>query len=220
MDKASASGAGDSRFESWAGHLMCFSKIACVGDRRCLESRPRRTAYVGSAECIGNPPLGAPPSDALQTEGASEQEDGDKQKRTGAMAEVLKETKRNNHGRNGECGASIAAALVAQLAAREFNNPEIVSSVLTRRTWLHRRNRSIGESFESHQFLTRNCYHQFSHKRGIYVYAHTYVYIFTYIYIYMCVCAHAHMYVRIYIYVCMYVDAPATRFACALKGTD
>ena len=159
-----------------------------------------------------------PPSDAFQTEGASEQEDGDKQRRTGATAEVLKETKRNNHGRNGECGASIAAALVAQLATRKFNNPEIVSSVLTRRTCLHRRNRSIGESFESHQFLTRNCYHQFSHKRGIYVYAHTCVYIFTHIYIYVCV--RACTYVCAYIYVCMYVDAPATRFACALKGAD
>lgn len=45
MDKASASGAGDSRFESWAGH--CFRRISRTG--------------VGLRDVDHKPPLGIEP---------------------------------------------------------------------------------------------------------------------------------------------------------------
>ena len=47
MDKASASGAGDSRFKSWADHYPCRRKLSsCSADHKCLslEWRPRCAA--------------------------------------------------------------------------------------------------------------------------------------------------------------------------------
>ena len=162
-----------------------------------------------SAECIGNPPLGASPGDAVRTEGASEQVDGDERKRKGATAEMLKETERKKHGRNGECRASIATAAIMQLAARRSHNPKSVGSILTRRICPHRRSTSVGKRSESRELLIQKCHHQLSHRRGIYVHADTNIGMYTV----MCV------YIHIYIYACV-CRCTRTRLACALTVRD
>ena len=40
MDKASASGAGDSRFESWAGHMVGYSWPTCAHETNHRAARP------------------------------------------------------------------------------------------------------------------------------------------------------------------------------------
>ena len=105
MDKMSARGAGNLRFESWAGHLMRLSNMACTGDRKVhrepqsarvralAEQRAPDTTYVGSADASGIrhvPPLPPPRAPG-------------RGRRWASGWEVLKETKRKNRGRNCEC---------------------------------------------------------------------------------------------------------------------
>ena len=73
MDKMSAPGAGNPRFESWAGHLMRLSNMACTGDRKVhrepqsarvralAEQRAPDTTYVGSADASGIRHVPPPP---------------------------------------------------------------------------------------------------------------------------------------------------------------
>ena len=56
MDKASASGAGDSRFESWAGHLLhCRCLRACTS---CVSPVCRLCVAHVSPVCVRGPPSG------------------------------------------------------------------------------------------------------------------------------------------------------------------
>ena len=59
MDKASASGAGDSRFESWAGHSFWWSSCVCKSDPRNRASY-RAFSFTESIrkQRLGNPGFG------------------------------------------------------------------------------------------------------------------------------------------------------------------
>ena len=148
-----------------------------------------------SAECIGNPPLGASPGDAVRTEGASEQVNGDERGRRGATAEVLKEKERKAHGRNGECRASIATTAIVQLAARRSHNPKAARSILTRRICPRRRRYASGIVLNRASSWSRSATTSYRTGAG-YTCMHTHIYISVYIY--------TRAYVCIYIYICMW----------------
>ena len=149
-----------------------------------------------SAECIGNPPLGASPGDAVRTEGASEQVNGDERGRRGATAEVLKEKERKAHGRNGECRASIATTAIVQLAARRSHNPKAARSILTRRICPRRRRYASGIVLNLASSWSRSATTSYRTGAG-YTCMHTHIFISVYIY--------TRAYVYIYIYIYMYL---------------